>query len=106
MIIVRPDYLNRLIKYQDTEFIKVLTGVRRCGKSFVLSMFHEHLMVSGIASEQILYINFEHPDTESLKTETALNDYLKKSASPNLTDIENCIMKRGCLMFSHNEVAC
>ena len=82
MIKVRPRYLNRLIEYKDTEFIKVLTGVRRCGKSYVLTMFYEHLLGSGIDPKQIIYINFEHPDTESLKTASALNDYIKACASP------------------------
>lgn len=81
MIKARPQYLNRLIDYQDTEFIKVLTGVRRCGKSYVLQMFREHLLESGIEPKQIMYINFEHPDTDPLKTAPALNNHIKKSAS-------------------------
>lgn len=83
MIKARPLYLNRLIEYQGTEFIKVLTGVRRCGKSYVLTMFHEHLLEAGIDPKQILYINFEHPDSESLKTAPALNDYIKSYVANN-----------------------
>ncbi|HAL74922.1 MAG TPA: hypothetical protein DCM45_07560, partial [Clostridiales bacterium] len=78
---VRHRYLNRLIEYQDTEFIKVLTGVRRCGKSYVLTMFRDHLLESGLDPKQIIYINFEHPDTDSIKTAPALNSYIKTYAS-------------------------
>ena len=58
-MIKREEYLNRLINSKDTEFIKVLTGVRRCGKSTLLLMFKEYLLDSGVNSKNIIHINFE-----------------------------------------------
>lgn len=77
MIRVREQYLNRLISFKDTEFVKVLTGVRRSGKSFILNMFRDYLISSGIEANHIVYINFEHPDTETIKNAPALQAHLK-----------------------------
>ena len=55
----RDVYLNRLITFQDTEPVKVVTGIRRCGKSSILKLMQKHLIETGIASEQILSMNFE-----------------------------------------------
>ena len=55
----RDLYLNRLIAFQDTEPVKVVTGIRRCGKSSLLKLMQRHLLESGISSEQILSMNFE-----------------------------------------------
>ena len=55
----RDLYLNRLIAFQDTEPVKVVTGIRRCGKSSLLKLMQRHLLESGISSEQIFSMNFE-----------------------------------------------
>ena len=55
----RDIYLNRLIAFQDTEPVKVITGIRRCGKSSLLKLMQEHLLRSGVKQEQIIAINFE-----------------------------------------------
>ena len=55
----RDLYLNRLIAFQDTEPVKVVTGIRRCGKSSLLKIMINHLMKQGILPEQILEMNFE-----------------------------------------------
>ncbi len=77
MIKIRQQYLKRLIEFRDTEFIKVLTGVRRSGKSFILNMFRDYLINSGVEQDRIIYINFEHPDTDGIKNYSALNECLK-----------------------------
>ena len=81
MLKMREKYLNTLIKYKNSEFVKVITGVRRAGKSFLLHLFCKHLSESGILERNIFYINFEHFDSESLKTAKALNEYLKTKVS-------------------------
>ena len=81
MLKMREKYLNTLISYQNSEFVKVITGVRRAGKSFLLRLFCKHLSESGIPERNIIYINFEHFDSESLKTAQALNEYLKTKVS-------------------------
>jgi len=77
MLKMREKYLTTLIRYQDTEFVKVITGVRRSGKSFIMTLFKNHLSENGINEKNIIYINFEHPEVESIKTAPALSNYLK-----------------------------
>lgn len=55
----RDLYLNRMIAFQDTEMIKVITGIRRCGKSSLMKLMARHLCENGAAQEQILEMNFE-----------------------------------------------
>ncbi|WP_150539072.1 ATP-binding protein [Actinobacillus vicugnae] len=82
-MIERPLYIEKLKKFQDSEFIKVITGVRRCGKTFVLDMFRQHLLGSGIQPAQIVFVNFESMQYRSLRTATALYDYVMAQALPN-----------------------
>jgi hypothetical protein len=55
----RDLYLDRMIAFQDTEMIKVMTGIRRCGKSSLMKLMARHLRDTGVADEQIIEINFE-----------------------------------------------
>lgn len=55
----RDIYLNRLIAFKDTEPVKIITGIRRCGKSSLLKLMQKHLLNSGVDESQILSINFE-----------------------------------------------
>ncbi len=55
----RDVYLARLVEFQDTEFIKIVTGIRRCGKSSVMKLMIRHLLESGIDEKQIIYMRFE-----------------------------------------------
>ena len=55
----RDLYLNKIIAFQDTEPVKVVTGIRRCGKSNLLKLMILHLKENGIAEDQILEMNFE-----------------------------------------------
>mgnify|MGYP003553449347 CR=1 FL=1 len=67
MIIERPHYLKFLNKFKDTEFIKVITGVRRSGKTFLMNMFIDQLKDEGIQDDQIIHINFEDLAFNNLK---------------------------------------
>ena len=55
----RDLYLNQMIAFQDTEMIKVMTGIRRCGKSSLMKLMAEHLRENRVADDQILEMNFE-----------------------------------------------
>ncbi len=55
----RDLYLDRMIAFQDTEMIKIMTGIRRCGKSSLMKLMANHLREQGIQDEQIIEMNFE-----------------------------------------------
>lgn len=65
----RPIYLNQLIQFKDSDFIKVITGVRRSGKSVLLMLFKEYLLEEGVSEDHIIYMNFESFDYQTIKTE-------------------------------------
>lgn len=76
--ILRPLYLKRIEPMIDTEFIKVITGVRRSGKSYLLLMIRDQLLKRGISEKQIIYLNFENPEYFDLLDYRKLYEYLKK----------------------------
>lgn len=61
-MINREEYLNELIRWKDKDLIKVVTGIRRCGKSTLFDLFIDYLKTSGVKSNQIIYINLEDAD--------------------------------------------
>jgi predicted AAA+ superfamily ATPase len=65
-LINRQGYLNWLIRWKDHDLVKVVSGVRRCGKSTLFRMFIEYLVASGVDPSRILAINFEHIENEHL----------------------------------------
>lgn len=73
----RDRYLKKLIGFQDTEPVKVITGIRRCGKSSLLKLMVAHLRESGIAPEQIVEMNFESHDFRNT-TSDDVYEYVKK----------------------------
>lgn len=58
-MIIRNQYLQQLIQFKDTDFIKVISGVRRSGKSILLMQYQDYLQNQGIQAENIIYLNFE-----------------------------------------------
>ena len=77
MIIQRREYLNKLIAFKDKQIIKVITGIRRCGKSMLMEIYQDWLCNHGVASEQIVSINFEDMDYEELTDYKKLYQFLK-----------------------------
>ena len=78
MLIQREEYLNKLIALKDKKIIKVVTGVRRCGKSKLLEMYRQWLLEQGVEEERIVSINFEDLDFEDLTDYKKLHTYLKE----------------------------
>jgi Predicted ATPase (AAA+ superfamily) len=76
----RQRYLDKLIEYKDTEFIKVITGVRRSGKSYVLHAFQKYLLSININDDQIFYYNFEAPMYMDLLNYRSLYQEIKERA--------------------------
>ena len=74
----RDLYLDKLIKFKDKQFIKVITGIRRCGKSTLLKLFREYLLENNVAESQIIYINFESIQFDDIKDYKLLYEYIKE----------------------------
>ena len=77
----RDLYLNKLIAFQDTEPVKVVTGIRRCGKSSLLKLMVQHLLEDAVSEEQIVEMNFESHEFKDMSSE-GLYDHVKKLAVP------------------------
>ena len=73
----RNIYLNQLIAFQDKEPVKVITGIRRCGKSSLLKLMQKHLLNSGVKQDQIIAINFESLEFQEMNYKE-LYEYVKK----------------------------
>lgn len=78
----RDLYLNKIIAFQDTEPVKVVTGIRRCGKSSLLKLMVEHLKKTGISDEQIIEMNFESHAFRKMDSD-AFYEYVKQNVVPN-----------------------
>ena len=77
MVIERDLYLNRLIRHKHNGLIKVITGIRRCGKSYLLfELFYKHLLSSGVADDHIIKIALDDRKNKQLRNPDALCDYI------------------------------
>ena len=79
----RDIYLNKLITFKDKPLIKIITGIRRCGKSTLLDLFEEYLLNNGIKKENIIHMNFEDLTYDEIKDYKDLNKYIKEKVLDN-----------------------
>ena len=77
-MVQRKEYLDQLIDWKDEQVIKVVTGIRRCGKSTLLMQFQQWLKEKGVKEEQIVSVNFEELEYEDLLEYKKLYQYLKE----------------------------
>ena len=77
-MVQRTEYLQQLKVWKDEKVIKVVTGIRRCGKSTLLQQFQTYLKENGVAEEQIISINFEELEFEHLLSYRELYAYIKE----------------------------
>ena len=82
MLLQRTEYLDRLIAFRDKQLIKIVTGIRRCGKSTLLELYQDWLKQQGVEERQIISINFEDIDYEELTDYKRLYSYLKERLIP------------------------
>ena len=78
----RELYLKKIIAFQDTEPVKVVTGIRRCGKSNLLKLMILHLKENGIAEDQILEMNFESYAFKNMNSDS-FYQYVREHIVPN-----------------------
>lgn len=92
----RKEYLDKLIGFRDKQLIKVVTGVRRCGKSTLLEIYQDYLRANGVKEEQIIAINLEDFDFFALHEPAALHRYIKERLVPRkmtyvfVDEIQHC----------------
>ena len=94
--IQRQEYLDWLISWREKQIIKVVSGVRRCGKSTMFDIYRDYLMKSGVTDDQIISVNFEDIEYENLTDYKALYNYIKGLLVPDkmnyifLDEIQHC----------------
>lgn len=77
-LINRPDYLKQLIQNKDVDLVKIITGIRRCGKSSLLDLFHNYLVESGVNKDNIIHMNLESLRYRNLIDYLSFYDYVSK----------------------------
>ncbi len=82
-LINRDAYLNQLISFKDKQLIKVISGIRRCGKSTLFTLFQQYLYTQGVEKNQIIHINFEDLENESFLSYQALYQHIKGLLLPD-----------------------
>ena len=83
-MIIREEYLNKLKALKDKHIIKIVTGIRRCGKSTLLLQFQDWLLEQGVEKSQIIFINFEDLEYEDLNDYRSLYQYIKENLKKNI----------------------
>lgn len=92
----RREYLDKLVAFRDKQLIKVVTGVRRCGKSTLLEIYQDYLRENGVSREQIISINLEDFDFNALHDPAVLHAYIKERLLPDkmtyvlIDEIQHC----------------
>ena len=82
-LINRPQYLNQLIQHKDVDLVKIVTGIRRCGKSSLLDLFHRYLSEHGVAGSHIIHMNMESLRYRNLTDYIAFYDYVSGCIAPD-----------------------
>src|SRR5665647_1670687 len=83
IMVQRKQYMEKLIKMKDKKIIKVVTGIRRCGKSTLLFMFRNYLKECGVEDSQIISVNFEDVANEPLLDYRKLHEYVNERLNPD-----------------------
>ncbi|MDO4328116.1 MAG: ATP-binding protein [Lachnospiraceae bacterium] len=82
-MVERKEYLQQLLSWKDEQVIKVVTGIRRCGKSTLLKQYQDYLFQHGVLQEQMISVNFEELEYEHLLDYKVLYQYIKERLCPN-----------------------
>lgn len=82
-LINRPDYLELLIQNKDVDLVKIITGIRRCGKSSLLDLFHQYLIDNGVSDENIVHMNLESLQFRHLLNYIDFYEYVSNRIAEN-----------------------
>ena len=94
-MIERKEYLNKLIDFKDKDVIKVVTGVRRCGKSTLFALLMEYLKENGVDEKQIISVNLESVEYDGLRDYKSLHEYISSKLNSGMNyvfidEVQNC----------------
>jgi predicted AAA+ superfamily ATPase len=114
-MIQRQEYLNSLISFRDKQLIKVVTGIRRCGKSTLFELFQDYLRSDGVSDEQIISVNLEEGEYDEIETYKQLYSFVSERLLPDkkmhifldevqrVTDFQKCVdslyVKKNCDVY-------
>ena len=101
-LINRPEYMKKLIEFKDKDVIKIVTGIRRCGKSALLDLFEVHLRNNGIPEENIIHMNMESLRYRDLTDHISFYDYVSEKI---VADEKNYLIFDELQMVVHWEKA-
>ena len=101
-MIKRENYINFLLKLKDKQIIKVVTGIRRCGKSTLFELYKKYLLANGVSQEQIISLNFENPRDMNFNDWKELYNYIESKLND---DKMNYIFLDEIQILSHFEKA-
>ncbi len=82
-LISRPEYLNQLIQNKDVDLVKIVTGIRRCGKSSLLDLFHQYLLANEVTETNIIHMNLESLRYRNLADYLTFYDYVSERIPKN-----------------------
>lgn len=82
-LINRPEYLKQLIQNKDIDLVKIITGIRRCGKSSLLDLFHQYLLQSGVLDDHIIHMNLESLRFRNLSNYLNFYNYVSERIPKN-----------------------
>lgn len=82
-MIYRKRYMDKILPFVDTPFVKILTGIRRCGKSTILLMLKEEMIKRGVKPEQILFYRFDSMEYEDITTAKTMYEELRSKLHPD-----------------------
>ena len=82
-LINRPEYLKQLVQNKDVDLVKIITGIRRCGKSSLLDLFHQYLANNGVPEANIIHMNLESLRYRNLSDYLAFYDYISGRINKN-----------------------
>lgn len=75
-MILRTSYFNQLLQLRDQDLIKVVTGIRHCGKSTLLHAFKQYLVTDGVAADAICFLNFEERENAHFQSWEQVYDFI------------------------------
>ena len=92
-MINRDEYLQSLISFKEKKLIKVVTGIRRCGKSTIFELYQDYLLSNQVESKQIISINLEDGDYRDIQNPESLYDYVCDKLIPTRMNYNTILLK-------------